>query len=214
MRLPVLIIGGGGHARVLIDMIRLRSTEILGIIDIDPGKTGNIVSGVKIIGDESVLAGYRPEELLLVNAVGSVHLPKVRTAIFDKFEAMGFCFATVVHPASIVSSDAILGEGVQIMAGAVVQPGRNIGKDSIINTGALVDHDCSIGEHVHLAPGVTLSGGVKVGNGVHIGTGASVIHGVNIGNRSVIAAGAVVIDDVESDSEVAGVPARRLFRRT
>jgi len=210
MSLPVIILGGGGHAKVLIEAIRLRSMTILGIIDADPAKIGTEVSGVRIIGNDSVISRYGPETLHLVNGIGSVHLPKTRTDVFKKFKAKGFTFATVIHPSAVVASDVVIGEGVQIMAGAVIQPGSRIGMNTIVNTRASVDHDCLIKDHVHIAPGVTLSGEVKVENGVHIGTGATIIQGVAIGKNSVIGAGSVVTGNIASDTEVAGVPAKKI----
>lgn len=210
MNLRVLIVGGGGHAKVLIEALRLCSITILGFIDADTAKIGTEVSGIRVIGDDKAVSGYKPETLLLVNGIGSVHLPKTRTAVFEKFKAMGFAFATVIHPSAVVASDVVLGEGVQIMAGAVIQPGSTIGMNTIVNTRASVDHDCIIGDHVHLSPGVTLSGTVRIGDGVHLGTGATVIQGVTIGKNSLVGAGSVVLTDLPDDVEVAGVPARKI----
>ena len=120
----------------------------------------------------------------LVNGLGSVGNTELRAGIYYKFKKLGYSFCQVIHPTAILAKDCILGEGVQVMAGVVVNTGTRIAADSIINTGAVVDHDCVIGSHVHIAPGATLSGGVHVGDGSHIGTGATVIQGVSIGSRS------------------------------
>jgi sugar O-acyltransferase (sialic acid O-acetyltransferase NeuD family) len=209
MNLPIFIVGGGGHAKVLIDMLRLRSMKILGITDTDSIRIGNDVLGISVLGNDEVLSGYAPESLLLVNGVGSIHLPKTRMTVFEKFKERGFTFATVIHPAAVVAADVVLGEGVQIMAGAVIQPGSRIGMNTIVNTKASVDHDCLIGNHVHLSPGTTLSGGVHIGDVVHLGTGATVIQGVTIGRNSLIGAGSVVVTDVPDNAEFAGVPAKK-----
>jgi sugar O-acyltransferase (sialic acid O-acetyltransferase NeuD family) len=214
MNLPVLIVGGGGHAKVLIEALRLCSITILGIIDADAAKIGIEVSGIRIIGDDKVTSGYKPETILLVNGIGSVRLPKIRTAVFEKFKATGFTFATIIHPSAVVASDVVLGEGAQIMAGVVIQPGCIIGADTIVNTRASIDHDCKIGDHVHLAPGVVLSGGVKVGTGVHIGTGTTVIQGVSIGENCLVGAGSVIVNDIPSDAEVMGVPAKKMNKNS
>jgi sugar O-acyltransferase (sialic acid O-acetyltransferase NeuD family) len=214
MKLPVLIVGGGGHAKVLIETLRLQSITILGIIDADSSKIGTDVSGIRIIGDDKVISGYKPETLLLVNGIGSVHLPKIRTAVFEKFKAKGFTFAAVIHPSAVVASDVLLGEGVQIMAGAVIQPGSDIGANTIVNTNASVDHDCLIGSHVHLSPGVTLSGNVRVGDAVHLGSGATVIQGVTIAKNCLVGAGSVVVHDIPDDTEVMGVPAKKMIKNS
>lgn len=210
MNTPVLIIGGGGHTKVLIDVIRLRLIPMLGILDAETAKTGTEISGVRVIGDDNAISDFDPERILLVNGVGSIRRPHARIAVSEKFRAMGFRFATIIHPSSIIASEVTIGEGAQIMAGAVVQPGVTIGANTIVNTHASIDHDCQIGENVHLAPNVTLSGGVVVGNDVHIGTGAVIIQGIIIGKNSVIGAGSVVIDNVPNDTEVVGSPARTL----
>lgn len=209
MNVPVLIVGGGGHAKVLIEVLRLRSAVILGIVDADPAKIGTEVLGIRVIGDDTVISQYAPGSISLVNALGSVHLPKARKAVFEKFTTMGFTFATVVHPSAVVASDVVLGEGVQIMAGAVIQPGSRIGMNTIVNTHASVDHDCLIGDHVHLAPGVTLSGAVRIHNGVHLGTSATVIQGITIGANSLVGAGSVVVTDVPAEVRVFGAPAKK-----
>jgi sugar O-acyltransferase (sialic acid O-acetyltransferase NeuD family) len=214
MNLPVLIIGGGGHAKVLIEALRLRSVTILGIIDADYSKIGTEVSGIRVIGDDSVLSAHTPEALHLVNGIGSVHVPKLRMTVFEKCKATGFTFATVIHPSAVVASDVVLDEGAQIMAGAVIQPGCTIGSNTIVNTNASVDHDCVIGNHVHLSPGVTLSGGVTIGDTVHVGSGATVIQGVTIGKNSFVGAGSVVVTNIPGNAEVMGVPAKKLIKNS
>ncbi len=209
MNPPVIIIGAGGHAKVLIEALRLRSVRILGITDPDPTKTGTEILGVRVMGDDTVIGGYSAGSLHLVNGLGSVDIPKRRKDVFETFKAKGFAFATVVHPSAVVASDVVLGEGAQVMAGAVIQPGSRIGRNSIVNTNASVDHDCVIGDHVHLAPGVTLSGSVRIGDCVHVGTGATIIQEVTIGPDSVIGAGSVVLTDVSEKTQFIGVPARR-----
>jgi sugar O-acyltransferase (sialic acid O-acetyltransferase NeuD family) len=208
MNLPIIVIGGGGHAKVLIEALHLCSATILGITESDPSKIGTDILGVHVIGSDDIISRYAPGLLHLVNGIGSVHLPKKRKAVFEKFKEKGFTFKTVIHPSAVVASDVIFGEGVQIMAGTVIQPGSRIGVNTIVNTKTSVDHDCLIGEHVHLAPGVTLSGEVVIGNGVHIGTGATVIQGIHIGDESLVGAGALVLEEVLSNIMVTGVPAK------
>jgi sugar O-acyltransferase (sialic acid O-acetyltransferase NeuD family) len=208
MSLPVLIVGGGGHAKVLIDMLRLRSMRILGITEADPTKLGTEVLGVRVIGDDKAISEHTPGNLLLVNGIGSVNLPRARKTVFEKFKEKGFTFATIIHPSAVVAPDVVLGEGCHIMAGAVIQPGSRIGMNTIVNTGSSVDHDCLIGDHVHISPGVTLSGGVTVGRMTHIGAGATIIQGIRTGDNCLVYAGSVVVDDVPAETQVLGVPAK------
>jgi sugar O-acyltransferase (sialic acid O-acetyltransferase NeuD family) len=204
---PVIILGAGGHAGALIDILKLRSIKILGITDRDSTKTGQSKLGVQVIGGDDVIAKYLPATVQLVNGLGSVRAGDDRKSLFERFKNCGYGFANVIHPSAIIASDVVLSEGVQIMAGAVVQTGCRIGKNVIINTRAVLDHDCQIENHVHVAPGVVLSGGVKVGENALIGAGATVIQEIRIGQYSVVGAGAVVIRDVMEGVTVIGVPA-------
>jgi sugar O-acyltransferase (sialic acid O-acetyltransferase NeuD family) len=192
----VIIIGAGGHARVLLDALRLMSCEVLGYVDPAFAKGTQGPGGVLVLGGDEALKDFSTSEVQLVNGVGSIGATTSRGAVYRRGKDAGFSFARVVHPSAIVSSSVILGEGVQVMAGCVVQTDAQIGANSIINTRASVDHDCLIGETVHIAPGVTLSGNVRVGDRAHIGTGAVVIQGISIGADSLVAAGAVVYRDV------------------
>ena len=205
---PILLLGAGGHARVVLDMIRLRGLEIRGVISPDV-PAGTSFHGITIHGDDAwVLDHCPPETVHLVNGIGSIGSPVRRKAVYEHFKARGYRFAAVVHPSAVVAGDAVLGEGSQVMAGAVIQPGAVIGENTIINTRASIDHDCRIGPHVHIAPGVTISGEVRIDQGTHVGTGASVIQGRHIREESLVGAGSVVVRDVGEQLLVVGVPAR------
>jgi UDP-perosamine 4-acetyltransferase len=206
----VLLIGAGGHARVLMDALGRCGIAVAGLVDADAAKYGTLVGGAPVLGDDAVLGGHPPASTVLVNAIGTVESTAVRRAVYDRLKAGGYRFLTVTHPSAVIAPDAVLEEGAQVMAGAIVQAGAVIGANSIINTGAQVDHDCRIGAHVHLAPGTTLSGAVTVGEDSHVGTSATVVQGVRIGRGCLVAAGAVVAQHVADGERVAGVPARSL----
>lgn len=208
----MIVLGGGGHAKVLIGTLQLQKRRILGFVD--PNSTLPPVLGEQNLGTDDAAFAYPPAEVELVNGIGSIGSPGARTAAFERFKAKGYTFATVVHPSASVAPDVEVEEGAQVMAGAVVQPGSRLGINAIINTKASVDHDCVIESHAHIAPGVTLSGKVHVGRGSHIGTGASVIQGITTGAYSIVGAGAVVIRDVPEKATVAGVPAMLMAEQT
>lgn len=205
---PVIVIGAGGHAQVLIDALLLCNADIMGATD--PMKQGELAPGIPVLGDDEVVLQHPPSSVLLVNGLGSVGSTRRRREVFERFKALGYSFGSVIHPSAVVAKTALLGEGAQIMAGAVVQPGCAIGPNSLINTRASVDHGCRIGAHTHVAPGATLSGDVTLGEGVHVGSGATIIQGVGVGDDSIIGAGSLVLRDVPRRITVAGSPARRI----
>jgi len=207
MKKPYIIIGNGGHAKVLIDTLLLLGEEILGILDEDKSSHGGKTLGVKILGGDDILVNYPANEIFLVNGLGGTTTTSLRKSLYKKMKNKGYEFPSVVHPSAVVSSNASIAKGVQVMAGALVQAGCFIDENSIINTSASIDHDCSIGSHVHIAPGVVLSGDVTVCDNSHIGTGASIIQGITIANDVLVAAGAVVLANIEAGLKVKGIPA-------
>jgi sugar O-acyltransferase (sialic acid O-acetyltransferase NeuD family) len=208
MGIPVIVIGAGGHAKVLIDALLTIGIEVLGATDMDPVRLDSSICGLRVLGDDNILVRYAPQAVRLVNGLGSVAVTTARQRIYEKYKGLGYSFETIIHPSAVVSKDVELSEGVQVMAGAIIQAGSRIGQNTIINTGATVDHDCEIGAHVHLAPGAILSGSVKVGSGTHIGTGAVVIQNILVGHNDIIGAGSVVVENIADCRKVIGVPAR------
>ncbi|WP_027363344.1 acetyltransferase [Desulfotruncus alcoholivorax] len=204
-KLPVILIGGGGHARVLLDVLLLCGIPVIGVTEKEKPA---VLFSVPVIGEDDVILDYSANEIMLVNGLGFAGTAGKRAQIYDFFKEKGYYFEVLVHPSAVLSQMVHMAEGVQVMAGAVVQVGCRIGENSVINTRASIDHDCIIGRHVHIAPGAILAGGVKIGNKAYIGAGATVIQGISIGNNSIVAAGAVVVRDVPDNVTVVGVPAR------
>ena len=208
---PVIIVGGGGHATVVADVLQLQGYSVLGYTDIDSEK-GCLPPTIPFLGNDQAIFEHQPASILLANGLGSVRSTAGRRKIYEYFANAGYQFVRLVHPSAIVANDVTIQEGVQIMAGAVIQPGSRIGKNVIVNTRASLDHDCLLGDHVHVAPGVTLSGGVCVGEGTHIGTGATIVQGISVGKICLVGAGAVVVAAVRDGRVVVGVPAREVSR--
>ncbi len=204
----LIVIGAGGHAKVVIDALLSRDMSLKGITDQDPSKHGTSILGVDVIGDDGVLDEQTAADIRLVLGVGSTEAGSARRKIFDNLKARGYEFANVVHPSAVIGRDVEIGEGAQIMAGAVIQTGCRIGKGVIVNTGARVDHDCILGDFVHIAPGAVLSGDVAVGDDSHIGCGATVLQGQRIGRSVTVGAGAVVASHIIDDVCVVGIPAK------
>ncbi|MBC9784431.1 acetyltransferase [Heliobacterium chlorum] len=205
---PSLLLGMGGHARVLLDILGKRRWPLLGFIaKDDPGREA-FLAGIPVLGNDESVYEYPANSVYLINGVGTTGKSTVRRSLYERFISSGYQFATIVHPSALLADGIELAKGCQVMAGAVIQPGCFIGENSIINTRAVIDHDCSIGKHVHVAPGAVLCGDVKVEDNVMVGAGATVIQGIYIGADSIIAAGAVVVKDVPAKSVVMGVPAK------
>ena len=195
MKKKIVLLGGGGHCKVVIDAIRKSGKfDICGIADPNM-KLSEEVLDVKVLGGDDILPGLfsKGVECAFIS-VGSSGDCIVRKRLAKKAEAIGFKFPAIVHPAAVIGEGVDLGSGAFVAAGAVISPGARIGANAIINTSASVDHDCIIGDFVHIAPGVTLSGGVNIGDETHIGTGANIIQQINIGKKCLVGAGTVVRD--------------------
>ena len=205
----LIIIGGGGHARVLIDLIKLSGQfEIIGILD-SQTELDSPAPGISVIGNDDLLLKLYSEGIK--NAcigIGSIKDNSTRKIMYEKVKQIGFSVPFLVHPNAIVSETVKLSEGAQIMAGAIVQAVAIIGENTIINTGAIVDHDCKIGRNVHICPGAVMSGGVIVNDESFIGAGSTIIQGIEIGKCVTVAAGSVVVKDVPDGHTVKGVPAK------
>jgi UDP-perosamine 4-acetyltransferase len=207
-----VILGGGGHARVLIDSLRLSAAATPhAVLDRDRSLWGKDLMGVPILGGDELLRQLAQEGVTrFVVGVGAVSDNQVRRRLFELGLAHGLTPLTICHPSAVRSSWAQVGAGSVLYPAAVVNAGAVLGVNVIVNTGAIVEHDCVIGGHVHIATGARLSGGVRIGNGAHIGAGATVRQSICIGEGSIIGVAAAVVNDVEPWTVVAGVPARVL----
>ncbi len=213
MSKPIIILGGGGHAKVLLEaLIFENKIEILGFTELDENKNLSLgKTKIKYLGEDEAIKQFSPKDYDLVNGLGSVGIDtlKRRRGKFEEFKRLGFKFFNVIHPVSIISEDVKetlrLKEGLQIMAGVNIRPGSEIGDNTIVNTGASIDHDCMIGAHVHIAPGVVLSGEVGIGDCCHIGTGSLVRNGIKIDSNVFVSMGCVVTEN-KKDGEMVNRP--------
>lgn len=197
---PVVVVGAGGHAKVVVSTLQAAGFTVASIYDDDPKKQGIEVLGVPVVGRVSSLD---PSSARGVLAIGD---NAIRARLARELGPMEWI--TVVHPASYVHPTARLGPGTVVFAGAVIQPHVSVASHVIINTGALVDHDCVVEDFVHVAPGVRLTGGVRVQRGAFLGTGSVVIPKRTIGQWTTVGAGGVVTTDLPNGVTAVGVPAR------
>ncbi|OIO38526.1 MAG: hypothetical protein AUJ71_02885 [Candidatus Omnitrophica bacterium CG1_02_49_16] len=205
MNKQVIIIGGGGHAKVLLEILIIKKIKVYGFTDLDENRKLSLGKvRLKYLGKDEVIKKFSPKKFDLVNGLGSVGIDTLRkrSQKFMEFKNLQFRFLNVIHPRAIISKDVkdaiALNEGVQIMAGANIRPGSEIGDNTIVNTGASIDHDCHIGTHVHIAPGVVLSGGVEMGDSCHIGTGSLIRNGIKIGREVFVPMGCSVTKNMEA----------------
>jgi UDP-perosamine 4-acetyltransferase len=204
----IVLIGAGGHCKVIIDIIRSSSEyEIIGITD-EHTKTDRILN-VPIIGDDRKLIEiYESGVKNAFVCVGALNNMNLRNKLYGKLKTIGFKLPILKHKSSIVSEYTTIGYGTCIMPGAIINAGSVIGINSIINTGSVIEHDCEIGNNTHISPNVSIAGSVRIGDNTHIGIGSTVIQGINIGNNVTIGAGAVVIEDIKDNTLAVGVPAK------
>lgn len=213
-KIPLLIIGSSGHAKVIIDIVEKQGKyDIIGLID-SFRSIGEETLGHRVLGDENIIIKYASEynNLHLFIAIGD---NAVRFKMFNQISALykPFNFATVIHPTAIIGKDVNIGVGVAIMAGSVINPASAIGNFSIINTACSIDHDCQIDHFTTISPGSVLGGSVKVGQFAAVSIGATIKHGITIGEDSIVGAGATVINHIGKNEIHVGVPARKLRNR-
>jgi len=203
----VIVIGGGEHARVVIEVLRAAARyRLVGFVDPDPGDETRRRFGIARLGDESALAGH-PGALGLLG-FGALRARQRRPEAVTRLGPRLAGWATALHPTAWVSPTAEIGEGTVVMAGVIVQTGARVGRHCVLNTGSIVEHDVVLEDQAQVAPRVTLGGGVRVGAMAYIGLGAVVRDHVVVGSEATVGMGAVVVRDVAEKARVMGVPAR------
>lgn len=199
----LIIYGGGGHGKSLVDLVRsLRSFDLVGIVD-DGLPAGAKVLGVPVLGGSSVLDELASHGVRhAVNAVGGIGNLAPRLQVFDRLKQAGFTFPTVVHPSAVVEPSADLDAGVQVFAHAYIGSSARVGFGCIVNTGAILSHDCVLEEIANISPGGILAGGVHVGARTLIGMGVTVNLEVKIGAGVRVGNGATVKANVPDGAVV------------
>jgi sugar O-acyltransferase (sialic acid O-acetyltransferase NeuD family) len=201
----LIVLGSGGHAKVVIEAALARSDREIIILDDSPAASDRSIFGIGISGDRTRLASLPNSPVAL--GIGD---NRARGELIDWLRSQGRLLETVIHPSAFVATSVKMGEGVFVSAGATVIAEASIGDGAIVNTGASVDHDCVIGQAAHIAPGVHLCGNVRIGARTLVGVGSSARPGVSVCDDVVLGAGSVVIRDIAEPGTFAGNPARRL----
>lgn len=199
----VILIGAGGHAKVIADIVLKSGDQLLGFLDDDPTKT--FVLGCPVLGRIEEWEKFSKEAKFLL-AIGNNH---VREVLAEKIKVDWY---TAIHPSAQIGIDVVIGEGTAVMANAVVNPGARVGKHCIVNTAAVVEHDNQIGDYVHVSVGAKLGGTVRIGKASWIGIGAAVKNNVTICGDCLVGAGGVVVKDLFEPGVYIGTPARRVIK--
>lgn len=201
----VVLIGAGGHAKVIIDILRQSNKyEIIGLTD--RNIVGETILNVPVIGFDSALKKIYDHGVK--NAFVAIGDNKKRRELINYTQKIGYNLINAVSSKTYISSTVKLGKGIAIMPGVIINPDSTIGDNSIVNTGSTIDHDCFISKNVHIAPGCNLAGKVTLGEGVLMGIGCKCIPEISIGPWSILGAGSVIVQDIPAYSVAIGVPAR------
>lgn len=199
----LIIIGAGGHGKVLCDIAE-KSKKYASIAFLDDNAEGERL-GYPIVGRSCDAEKYVADSEFIV-AIGST---PTRGRIMDKLSALGARFATLVHPSAVIGKGVVIGEGTAIMAGVIINPSAKVGRGCIVNTQSSIDHDCEIGELAHIAVGVCIAGESKIGARTWVGAGATVSNCLSVCADCMIGAGAVVVKDITEAGTYIGVPAKK-----
>ena len=205
---PLILVGGGGHCKSVIDVAESVGYSILGILD-RPEEVGKEVLGYPVIGTDDDMAKYADKACFLVT-VGQIKSPNLRIRLHQMIEKVNGQLATVISPTAHVSRHANIEPGTVVMHQAVINSGARIGKGCIINTFANVEHDVKVGDYCHLSTGAIVNGNAHLGDGVFVGSQSVVNQGVYVGNHIVIASLSLVNENLTEEGVYAGVRVRKV----
>lgn len=207
METSLLLIGGGGHCRSVLDcLISLGKYNQIGIVDNDKSVSA---LGISVVGnDEDLPELIHDGWTSAFITVGSTGSTGIRRRLYHLIKDLGFQIPIIIDPTAIIAGEIEIKEGAFIGKRTVINSGSRIGNCAIINTGSIIEHDCCIGDFSHVSPGTTICGQVLIGNDTHIGAGAVVRQGITIGGNTLIGAGSVVVKDIPGHVKAYGNPCK------
>jgi acetyltransferase EpsM len=206
-----VLIGAGGHAKVILDILEENKETVIGLIDDNP--LLQELRGYPVLGNINYVPYLLEKYKGNLKFIISIGDNRVREKISARLNCLKVTFGKAIHPSAVVSSNAFIGEGTVVMPNAVINSSAYVGKHVIINSGAIIEHDCVVEDYAHVSPGAKLAGNVQIGRLAHIGTGANIIPNILIGSDSIIGAGAVVTQPIPESVVAVGVPAKVIKRR-
>jgi len=215
MKQNILIFGASGHSSVIIDMLEKgKEYNIIGYIDSDVKKHGELFMGYKILGSKKDLSSICKENNVYSGLVAIGNNWKRRTVSeLIQQEYPGFKFISIIHPSVQIAKNVKVGEGSVVMGGAIINSNTIIGNHCILNSGCIVEHDCVVNDFSSIAPGAVIGGNVYIGSNSAISIGAVVKNNINIGEASVIGANSTVLQDIGNNVVVYGTPAKFIRNR-
>jgi acetyltransferase EpsM len=202
--LNIYLYGCGGHAKVILDILRCQGKSVKAFVDDHPPEFDHI-HGIPILHSQLALSQITTDSSSWIVAIGN---NRIRKSIVEILESQGYSFSTAIHPSAQIAMGVQIGAGTVIMANSVINTDSILGNHIIVNTGSTIDHDCNINHYSHIAPGCNLCGNVKLGVGVLLGVGTHVCPSTEIGDYTVCGAGSVVIDSLPSWCVAYGCPAK------
>ncbi|MDN3679450.1 acetyltransferase [Vibrio tapetis subsp. quintayensis] len=208
---PIVMIGGGGHASVLIDILLQQGKEILAVVSPEDISQRAVFSGITHLKNDDDVLDFPKDQVRLVNGVGMMPRSGLKRKVNEYFLSLGYQFETVISNSALVSPFSNVEVGAQILSMSIVQAGSTIGSHCIVNTGALIEHDCNVGAYTHIAPKATLCGQVVTEENAYIGAGAVVIQGLSIGQGAVVGSGVNLSKSLAANTTA--YPARALIRK-
>ena len=205
--MKVLIIGAGGHARVVYEVLRYdRNIEVVAFVDNLTRGADEAIMNIPIVGGHSVIPRLIKDGVSgAIVGVGDNH---IRADYFRKLKSMDLELVKAIHPTAHIAYNAKVEEGTMVVAGAILATSAKVGRNVIVNTGAIIEHEDILEDHVHIAPGVVLAGRVTVGEETFIGAGSIVKENITIGRNVTVGAGSIVLADIPENAVAVGVPAK------
>ncbi|MDD5997070.1 MAG: acetyltransferase [Bacteroidales bacterium] len=204
-RKELILVGGGGHCKSVIEVAESAGYSILGILDM-PEEVGKTVLGYKVVGTDDDIPQFVGKAEFVIT-VGFIKNPAIRIRIFDKIKSAGGRLATIVASTARVSKYAEVGEGTVVMHQAFVNAGAKIGCNCIINTFSNIEHDAQVGDQCHISTGTMVNGDCKIGERVFIGSQSALANGITVGDDIIVGAGSLVRKSISTKGIYSGNPA-------
>ncbi len=205
MKKPLILIGGGGHCKSVLEVAESAGYRILGVLDM-PEEVGKEILSTKVIGTDDDIPSL-VDKADFVITVGFIKDPSIRIKLYNRVKEAGGRLAMIISSTAYVSKYATIGEGTVVMHHAFVNAGANVGNNVIINTFANIEHDAIIGDQCHISTGTMVNGDCKVGKNCFIGSQSVLANGITIGDDIIVGAGSLVRKSIGIKGIYSGNPA-------